>query len=346
MRNLLIKVIGVLLLITFLIYLFYSPRLKFDVLENPNKKAPTKTEQVQKNNNQSENPKPKTGIGTWINNDISLLTKKFGQADRVYAYHDNYKNYVFRENNQYYIVTTKENKIKSVYATGSKAEISPVKINQNASHIFENTSINPEPHIKANGKEYDLELSDEDMKTQMLIKYGDEYAQVYIDQQNNKVVGVRFLDPEALVMFNPYQMTKASDDKTIENNHKEEPYEQNANQLMTLYEVTNQIRNLKGLKPFKVNNDLGHIASVNLYESTNNKSVEFTEAALKQQLDDRGVHFKSVGQNVGYDFNDVPTLLHSWLNSDTHRSRILNTQYTEMGGDVMDGYYTLIFIED
>ena len=48
MRNLLIKVIGVLLLITFLIYLFYSPRLKFDVLENPNKKAPTKTEQVQK----------------------------------------------------------------------------------------------------------------------------------------------------------------------------------------------------------------------------------------------------------------------------------------------------------
>ena len=346
MRNLLIKVIGVLLLITFLIYLFYSPRLKFDVLENPNKKAPTKTELIKKNNNQTENPKPKTGIGTWINNDISLLTKKFGQADRVYAYHDNYKNYVFRENNQYYIVTTKENKIKSVYATGSKAEISPVKINQNASHIFENTSINPEPRIKANGKEYDLELSDEDMKTQMLIKYGDEYAQVYIDQQNNKVVGVRFLDPEALVMFNPYQMTKASDDKTIENNHKEEPYEQNANQLMTLYEVTNQIRNLKGLKPFKVNNDLGHIASVNLYESTNNKSVEFTEAALKQQLDDRGVHFKSVGQNVSYDFNDVPTLLHSWLNSDTHRSRILNTQYTEMGGDVMDGYYTLIFIED
>ena len=37
-----------------------------------------------------------------------------------------------------------------------------------------------------------------------------------------------------------------------------------------------------------MNNDLGHIASVNLYESTNNKSVEFTEAALKQQLDDRG----------------------------------------------------------
>ncbi|MGN5882048.1 MULTISPECIES: CAP-associated domain-containing protein [Staphylococcus] len=346
MRNLIIKVVGVLLLITFLIYLFYSPRLKFDVLENPNKKTPTKTEQTQKKVEQAENPKPKSGIGTWVNNDISGLTKKFGQADRVYEYYDDYKNYVFRENNQYYIVTTKNNIIKSVYATGTKADIEPIKISEDASSIFENTSINPEPTVNANGKQYDLELSDEDMKTQMLIKYGNTYAQVYIDQQTNKVVGVRFLDAEALVMFNPYQMTKSSDEKTIENKHKNVPYEQNVNQLMTLYEVTNQIRHLKGLKPFKVNNDLSHIASVNLYESTNNKNVEFTEGALKQQLDDRDIKFKSVGQNVGYDFNDVPTLLHSWLNSDIHRSRILNTQYTEMGGDVMDGYYTLIFIEE
>ena len=37
MKKLIIKVIGVLVLICFIIYLFYSPRLKFDVLENPNK---------------------------------------------------------------------------------------------------------------------------------------------------------------------------------------------------------------------------------------------------------------------------------------------------------------------
>lgn len=346
MRNLIIKVIGVLLLITFLIYLFYSPRLKFDVLENPNKKSSTKIEQTQKKGPETENPKPKSGIGTWVNNDISGLTKKFGQADRVYAYANDYKNYVFRAQNQYYIVTAKNNIIKSVYATGTKADIEPINISEDASSIFENTSINPEPRIKANGKSYDIELSDEDMKTQMLIKYGDVYAQVYIDQQTNKVVGVRFLDANALVMFNPYQMTQTSNEKTVKNQHKDVPYEQNVNQLMTLYEVTNQIRSLKGLKPFKVNNDLSHIASVNLYESTNNKNVEFTEGALKQQLDDRNIKFEAVGQNVGYDFNDVPTLLHSWLNSDIHRSRLLNTQYTEMGGDVIDGYYTLIFIGD
>ena len=41
MKKLIIKVIGVILLVTFLIYLFYSPRLKFDVLENPNKNSKT-----------------------------------------------------------------------------------------------------------------------------------------------------------------------------------------------------------------------------------------------------------------------------------------------------------------
>lgn len=37
MKKLIIRVVGVLFLVGFLIYLFYSPRLKFDVLENPNK---------------------------------------------------------------------------------------------------------------------------------------------------------------------------------------------------------------------------------------------------------------------------------------------------------------------
>ncbi|GAB5764479.1 hypothetical protein JMUB7523_16290 [Staphylococcus aureus] len=34
MKKLIIRVVGVLFLVGFLIYLFYSPRLKFDVLEN------------------------------------------------------------------------------------------------------------------------------------------------------------------------------------------------------------------------------------------------------------------------------------------------------------------------
>ena len=46
---------------------FYSPRLKFDVLENPNKgNKVNRSEQVNKSNNHAENPKPKEGVGTWV----------------------------------------------------------------------------------------------------------------------------------------------------------------------------------------------------------------------------------------------------------------------------------------
>lgn len=348
MKKLIIKVIGVLVLICFIIYLFYSPRLKFDVLENPNKDTSKTTQNKDFRNTKTnvENPKLKKGVGTWIGQDLHNLTENYGQADRVYAYKGGFKNYVFKQKDQYYLVTTKKNKIKSVYATGKNANANPVEIGDNASHVFEKYSINPEPTIKANGKTYEIELSDSDMKTQTLIKFNDVYAQIYIDQQANEIVGVRYLDSEALMAFKPYQMITAQEDKKVKNNYKKIPYEQNANQLMTLYEITNEMRKLKDAKPLKINNDVAHIASYNLYEAIDTDSVEFTEDALKQKLYEQNISFVSTSQNVGYDFNEVPTLIHSWLNSDIHRSRMLNSKYNEVGGEVSNGYYTIIFIED
>ncbi|RIN21726.1 SCP-like extracellular protein, partial [Staphylococcus succinus] len=86
MKKLIIKVIGVLLLICFLIYLFYSPRLKFDVLENPNKDSTKSTQNKDFKEQESnvENPMPKEGVGTWVGKSLNRLTDKYGQADRVY----------------------------------------------------------------------------------------------------------------------------------------------------------------------------------------------------------------------------------------------------------------------
>ena len=348
MNKLIIKVIGALVLILFLIYLFYSPRLKFDVLENPNNnsKQTTSNKDYKQQKGDTENKTPESGVGTWIGKNINNLTDKYGQADRVYPYQNGFKTYVFKDKDQYYLVSAKKNVIKSVYATGTKSDVSPLKISDNASSVFEDLTINPEPTISTQNKTYDLELSDEDMKTQTLVKFDHMYAQVYTDQQTNKIVGVRYLDSEALTTFKPYQTVENEEANDKKEKGPKRPYEQNANQLMTLYEITNEMRKLKGAKPLNVKNELSHIASYNLYEATDSESVEFTEEALKQQLDARQIPFNSASQNVGYEFNDVPTLIHSWLNSDIHRSRMLNTKYNTMGGEVMDDYYTLIFVED
>ena len=140
-----------------------------------------------------------------------------------------------------------------------------------------------------NGKQYNFELSDEDIKTQTLIKYGNVYAQVYVDQQSNRIMGIRYLDKELLAFIKPYQLTDEediSDDKfnNDRNNKNSLPYEQNPNQLITLYEITNQMRDLKHIPPLKVNSDISHIASQTYMKQLVQKMLNLQKVHLRANL--------------------------------------------------------------
>ncbi len=93
-----------------------------------------------------------------------MLTSKFGQAIRVYPFERWLQKLCVKDKNSYYIVSTKREEIVSVYATGEKVNVSPLKIGQHSAEIFNHTSINPEPSFKVDGKKYEFELSDEDFK--------------------------------------------------------------------------------------------------------------------------------------------------------------------------------------
>ena len=58
-----------------------------------------------------------------------------------------------------------------------------------------------------------------------------------------------------LADIEPYQLNSNSTSEE----HNKRPVEQNPNQLISLYEVTNEMRKLKGLKPLKINSDLAHV---------------------------------------------------------------------------------------
>ena len=45
-----------------------------------------------------------------------------------------------------------------------------------------------EPNINSSYGDYQIELSERDIKTQLLVKYGDVYAQVLIDSETNEVM--------------------------------------------------------------------------------------------------------------------------------------------------------------
>ncbi len=343
-----LKVVAVLLLVGFLVYLFYSPKLEFDVLENPNQSTTTKKEKTPHiKKNEGENPKLTRGVGTLMGKPIQHVMDRYGIADRIYSYQKDYKCFVFKDNDRYMLFLTKHNKVKSVYVTGEKSqnETGPIKINETASNLFNSYSINTEPEFTVKNQNYHYELSDKDIKTQSLIQFGNIYAQVFIDQQRNKVIGIRYLDKEALADINPYAQNNSSSKEVDKEDAKDKPSDQNVNQRLTLYELTNEIRKLNGRQPLKVNQTLEDVATVDLFNSGDLANTEFTESNLNDLVNKTDLHYQSVSQNVGYNFNDVPSLVHSWINSDVHRSRMLSKKYQEMGGEVEQQYYLLIFLE-
>lgn len=350
MKRLIIKILGVLLLIGFLVYLFYSPRLEFDVLENPNKQSERQYEKAQQPSQPSdvETPKLKEGFGMLVGQSMADVTKKYGQADRVYHYLEDYRTYVFHRQSTYMLITVKDNVVKSAYMTGrpEQKESGPIAIGDDAANLFDKYTLITEPEFQLNGKHYHYELSDKDVKTQALIQFEGLFAQVFIDQQSNKITGIRYLDKEALVAINAYASNEENA-KAIQESaqaDKQQP-DQNANQLLTLYELTNEMRRLHHREPLDINSTLENVATVNLFQSVDGASAEFTENNLTDLINQTPLTYQSITQNVGYNFTDIPTLVHSWMNSDTHRSRLLSAKYDEMGGKIDENYFILIFLE-
>ncbi|UEX89442.1 CAP domain-containing protein [Staphylococcus ratti] len=352
MKSIIFKMLGVILFIGFLIYLFYSPNLEFDVLENPNRSndSAKRNNAPQHKQNEGENSTLTKGVGTLVGKSMNKVTEKYGQADRTYSFEKDYENYIFHREDMYLIITAKNHKVISVYVTGegSKTKVGPIDINSPADKIYNSFSINTEPQFKLNGREYHYELSDEDIKTQALIQFGDIYEQVFIDQQTNRVIGLRFLDKEALVAMNPYAQNESSmlSEDEVDKKEAHKNPDQDVNQRLTLYELTNEMRQLYHRKPLTVEGKLESVANVNLFNTLSNGNTTFTESNLIDVLDQADLHYNSVSQNVAYNFTDIPTLAHSWMNSDVHRSRMLNEKYTKMGSEIDRQYFILIFLEE
>ncbi|MBI5974491.1 CAP-associated domain-containing protein [Staphylococcus canis] len=349
MKGILIKILGVMLLVVFLVYLFYSPQLEFDVLENPNQSKTEKSNSTPtKHLEQNMNPKLTSGLGTMIGQPIGKVTEKLGEPDRTYHYLKKYKTSIYQKKDAYIIVLSEKQKVKSIYLTGqgSRDLSGPIKVNDDATKLYNSYSMNTEPQFELNHKKYHFELSDFDIKTQALIQLENTYTQVFIDQQSNRILGVRFLDKEALVDINPYsdKINEPLTDEALEQEDKKQTPDQTKNQLLTMYDLTNEMRKLNQRAPLEVNSTLENVATVDLFDVVDRANADFREGHLIDLINQTRLDYDSVTQNVGYNFNDVPTVVHGWINSDTHRSRMLNAEYDEMGGEVDRQYYMLIFL--
>ena len=232
MKNIVIKMLLVLIALIGLFLLFYSLG-DFNSLE-----------ESEQNNKKEEKPKNSalsSGPGTYVGGPIDEWTEEYGYPERIYQADNKYRHYIYNEKNAFYDVRVRDGQIGMIYATGPAADIEPFKINQQASKVFRGTSIDTEPVVSSEDGDYHFELTEIDLKTQLLAQYDDVYLQVYIDGQTGKVMAARFMTAPLLIQMLPY--TAHLNGQPLERTMKIEQsilQEQNAQQ--TVVEIINMMR--------------------------------------------------------------------------------------------------------
>lgn len=351
MKSIFIKLILIFLMGVFLFYLFYSPSLKFDVLENPAKEQINN--EVIKKTKQSSHKQPKLskGMGIYIGSNIDLFTKKYGFPKRIYDSNFSYKNFVYEFKDQYYIVGVKNKNIVMIYTTGKQAKSYPFKVGQSADNIFNGNTIVSEPIIKTKNGEYQFQLTEVDIKTQTLIQYDKLFVQVYIDRISNKVMAIRYVNPDTLIEMQPYAMSSKGEtiEKTIsDETHTKDEVAINSNKVLTMFEITNYMRKINGRAPLETNELINHVAQFQVASLNKEKEekIKTVEDEIGSELNKLDINYLHLSQNIAFNFDDVPSLINSWLNSDEHRENMLYRNINEMGGGISGSYYSLIFINN
>lgn len=304
MKNLVIKMGIVLLLVIGLLMLFYSTD-DFNELEEKENTATREVKPV--------NPVLTEGAGSYIGKDIDDWTETYGYPERIYAADNKYQHYIYRLADAFYDVRVRERQIGMIYATGVEADIAPLSVNQRAAEIYQGTSINTEPVIRTADGDYHLELSEADMKTQLLIRYGKVYMQVYIDRLSGRVMAARFMTPDMLVQMQPY--TAHLNGRPLERTIKKvRPLLQQLNEQETLTAVINMMR-----------------ANYEVHNLT-------AAASVKPLCQSQGAALSS---GNGYDAAEV---VNDWLNS-SDRDMMLNSQYDRIQTAVK-GCYAVRYLNE
>ncbi len=108
----------------------------------------------------------------------------------------------------------------------------------------------------------------------------------------------------------------------------------------------NKIRIANGLGPLQENSQL--------YLSANNKACDINDKRYWSHTDPAdhtfdwwiskaGYNFYTAGENLARNFSDDSAMINNWMDSPSHKTNILSTDYTEIGVGRCGNYIVLHF---
>lgn len=292
--------------------------------------------------------RPEFGFSTYIGKSKEELITEFGVPTRIDKSNYKYDWWIYLNDASYTMFSVKNDKINQVYTNSINNDISPYSIGQSLDDIYRMTIIEAEVTVPINDNIYMLTMDEFDMRTRILVAFEGVYAQLYIDKVEEKLVGIRYMDSETLVIHQPYELQYYGETIRKDTPSSFDQVEIDKAYATQLYDLVNILRgksNLQKLMRSASLNDVAKLHSEDMFFENYLSHDSPNHGSLEERLKSHQIEFEKSGENLAFAYYDAIEAVHGWLNSDDHRSTMLDRRFNFIGSGVYMNSYTQIFIE-
>ena len=293
-------------------------------------------------------PRPLEGISTYVGKEVELILQQFGAPTRIDPSGFQYDWWIYLKDYQLIMFSVQDNIVTQAYTTSGQHNVAPYSIGQSLEDIYRMTIVESEIAVTVDETIYMFLMDEMDLKTRLLVAFEDVFAQLYIDQDTNKLIGVRFIDGETLVRHKPYEFQYIGEmiQHTVPSSFEQSTIDlAYANQIYNLVNEFRLLNNVPQLLLSPILNESAMLHSEYMALKDLNMSSEEENKTLETRLKENNVEFKEMGENLAVNYYDAIEVIHGWMNSKDHRDTLLNERFNISGTGVYLTNYTQVFIE-
>ncbi|MBB4824050.1 uncharacterized protein YkwD [Sporosarcina luteola] len=291
--------------------------------------------------------RPDQGLSVLVGQSTATLLKKYGDPDRIEPSAYGYDWWIYG-NELHFMAGVSGDLVNQVFSSDHLANVLPFSIGQDVNEVYRSTIIESEVDVQLGSNLYMFSLKSEDIANRALVKFMGLYAQIYVDEEDGIIEGIRFIDPETLVIHQPYDMEYSGEMIRVQPPSAAMQIEVDRAMERQVFELTNEYRKNHGLTELKNDYWLGilareHSKDMALENYFSNESP--STGTLGDRLKSSDISHRKAGENIAFNYVDAIEAVHGWLNSSAHRQVLLGEDFTHLGTGVYGKYYTQDFIQ-
>lgn len=291
----------------------------------------------------------KGDVYQWIGKSSDELIENLGDPLRKDKSAYGYTWWVYTDHTSQYIqFGIQDNKISTVFATGSDLDMTPVQIGQAYKSVNDQFSFANEVNYSKGVSSYKFHLNAEDLKMRPLVKITDGlFVQLYFDTFTSELSSIRVLTADVLLKHRQYEIEYRGKLPDEPNLSDEAWTKVDSGMEKQIFDITNVMRNNYGMSKLKWEEAVSEVAFMHSKDMADNDYFSHDSLdgrGLKERLAVKDIFYLSAGENIAAQYPDAPAAMEGWLNSEGHREALLNDEYTHLGAGVHQLNYTQNFL--